>query len=391
MYKILKLNNIAKEGIESFPEDTYIVEENILDPDAIILRSFNMLSMEIPSSLKAVGRAGTGVNNIPLEKLSDLAVPVFNAPGANANAVKELVIVAILICARNIHQARLYLEKIDESDDLNKKIEFAKKQYVGYELPGKTIGVIGLGSVGVRVANACLNLGMNVVGFDPLMTVQSAWNLQPGIEKSDNLENLLKQADIVSIHIPLTDDTIDFINTEELSVMKNDSILINLSRAEIVNNSAILTALNKKSIKTYVTDFPNKTLLKNDNVFLLPHLGASTKEAEIKCAKMVAMSLKSFLEDGNINNSVNFPDVQLTRTIGYRLTITNQNRPNMVGQFTTCLGEAKININDLSHKNYNDIGYTVLDVDKPLTDEILQSICEIEGVMTANNLGQSTQ
>ena len=391
MYKILKLNNIAKEGIESFPEDTYIVGEDISDPDAIILRSFDMRSMGIPSSLKAVGRAGTGVNNIPLEKLSDLAIPVFNAPGANANAVKELVIVAILICARNIHQARLYLEKIDESDDLNKKIEFAKKQYVGYELPGKTIGVIGLGSVGVRVANACLNLGMNVVGFDPLMTVQSAWNLQPGIEKSDNLENVLKQADITSIHIPLTDDTKDFINTEELSVMKNDSILINLSRAEIVNNSAILTALNKKSIKTYVTDFPNKTLLKNDNVFLLPHLGASTKEAEIKCAKMVAMSLKSFLEDGSINNSVNFPDVQLARTTDYRLTITNQNRPNMVGQFTTCLGEAKININEMSNKNYNDIGYTVLDVDKPLTDEILQSICEIEGVMTANNLGQSTQ
>ena len=386
MYKILKLNNIAKEGIESFPEDTYIVEENILDPDAIILRSFDMRSMDIPSSLKAVGRAGTGVNNIPLEKLSDLAVPVFNAPGANANAVKELVIVAILICARNIHQARLYIEKIDESDDLNKKIEFAKKQYVGYELPGKTIGVIGLGSIGVKVANACLNLGMKVIGFDPLMTVQSAWNLQPGIEKSDNLENLLKQADIVSIHIPLTDDTKDFINTEELSAMKNDSILINLSRAEIVNNSAVLTALNKKSIKTYVTDFPNKTLLKNNNVFLLPHLGASTKEAEIKCAKMVAMSLKSFLEDGNINNSVNFPDVQLTRTIGYRLTITNQNRPNMVGQFTTCLGEAKININEMSNKNYNDIGYTVLDVDKPLTNEILQSISKIEGVITAINL-----
>jgi len=386
MYKILKLNNIAKEGIESFPEDTYIVEENILDPDAIILRSFDMRSMEIPSSLKAVGRAGTGVNNIPLEKLSDLAVPVFNAPGANANAVKELVIVAILICARNIHQARLYLEKIDESDDLNKKIEFAKKQYVGYELPGKTIGVIGLGSIGVKVANACLNLGMKVIGFDPLMTVQSAWNLQPGIEKSDNLENLLKQADIVSIHIPLTDDTKDFINTEELSAMKNDSILINLSRAEIVNNSAVLTALNKKSIKTYVTDFPNKTLLKNNNVFLLPHLGASTKEAEIKCAKMVAMSLKSFLEDGNINHSVNFPDVQLARTTGYRLTITNQDRPNMVGQFTTCLGEAKININEMSNKNYNDIGYTVLDVDKPLTNEILQSISKIEGVITAINL-----
>jgi D-3-phosphoglycerate dehydrogenase len=227
---------------------------------------------------------------------------------------------------------------------------------------------------------------MKVIGFDPLMTVRSAWNLQPGIEKSDNLRNLLKQADIVSIHIPLTDNTKDFIDTDELSAMKDDSVLINLSRAEIVNNSAIQIALNIKSIKTYVTDFPDKTLLKNDNVFLLPHLGASTKEAEIKCAIMVAMSLKSFLEDGNTNNSVNFPDVQLTRTIGYRLTITNQNRPNIVGQFTTCLGEAEININDLSHKNYNDIGYTVLDVDKPLTDQILQSICQIEGVITANNL-----
>jgi D-3-phosphoglycerate dehydrogenase len=232
---------------------------------------------------------------------------------------------------------------------------------------------------------------MNVVGFDPLMTVQSAWNLQPGIEESDNLENLLKQADIISIHIPLTDETKDFINTQELSAMKNDSILINLSRAEIVNNNAIQTALNKKSIKTYVTDFPDKTLLKNDNVFLLPHLGASTKEAEIKCAKMVAMSLKSFLEDGSINNSVNFPDVQLARTTGYRLTIANQNRPNIVGQFTTCLGEENININDLSHKNYNNIGYTVLDVDKPLTNEILQSISQIEGVITAKNLSKSTQ
>jgi len=391
MYKILKLNNIAKEGIESFPKDTYIVENDITDPDAIILRSFDMRSMDIPSTLKAVGRAGTGVNNIPVEKLTDLAVPVFNAPGANANAVKELVIAAILICARNILQARTYIEKIDESKDFDKEIEFGKKQYVGYELPGKTIGIIGLGSIGVRVANTCLNLGMNVVGFDPLMTVQSAWNLQPGIEKSDHLEKLLKQSDIISIHIPLTDNTKDFINTEELSAMKNDSILINLSRAEIVNNNAIQTALNKKNIKTYVTDFPDKTLLKNDNVFLLPHLGASTKEAEIKCAKMVAMSLKSFIEDGNINHSVNFPEVQLARTTDYRLSITNQNRPNIVGQFTTSLGERNININDLSHKNYNNIGYTVLDVDKPLTDKILQSISQIEGVIAAKNLSKNTQ
>ena len=240
MYKVLKLNKIAAEGIDSFPSGDYIVGDDISDPDAIILRSFDMHSMAIPSSLKAVGRAGSGVNNIPIKKLSDLAIPVFNAPGANSNAVKELVIAAILICARNIHQAIEFVEESNNPEDFKQRIEHGKNKYVGYELPGKTIGVIGLGSIGVKVANACLNLGMNVIGFDPMMTVNNAWELQPGIENSDNLNNLLKKADVISIHIPSTNETKNFIGSDELSIVKDSLTLINLSRAEIVNATRII-------------------------------------------------------------------------------------------------------------------------------------------------------
>jgi len=386
MYKVLKLNKIATEGIDSFPSDNYIVDDNISDPDAIILRSFDMHSMEIPSTLQAVGRAGSGVNNIPIKKLSDLAIPVFNAPGANSNAVKELVIAAILICARNIHQAIGYVQELEHPDDFKQRIELVKNKYVGYELPGKTIGVIGLGAIGVKVANSCLNLGMNVIGFDPMMTVNNAWEVQPGIEYSDNLRVLLNKADVVTIHIPSTEETNNFIGKEELSMMKDSATLINLSRAEIINKSAITRSLSEKKIKTYVTDFPDKSLIGRPDVLLLPHLGASTKEAETKCARMVTKSIRSFLENGNIYNSVNFPDVYLDRKTGSRLSVTNQNQPNMVGQFTTCLGEAGININDLSHKNFNEIGYTLIDIDNLVTTEILSKISEIDGVISIKNL-----
>ena len=386
MYKVLKLNDIAVEGINSFPSANYMVSDELSDPDAIILRSFNMHSMKIPSTLKAVGRAGSGVNNIPIKKLSDLAIPVFNAPGANSNAVKELVIAAILISARNIHQAIEFIQESNKPEDFKTRIELGKNKYVGYELPGKTIGVIGLGAIGVKVANACLNLGMNVIGFDPMMTVNNAWELQPGIESSDNLKDVLKKSDILTLHIPSTNETKNFIGTEELSMMNDNVILINLSRAEIVNDSAIQMCLDKNAIKTYVTDFPDKSLVGRHNVLLLPHLGASTKEAEAKCAIMVTKSIRSFLENGNIYNSVNFPEVHLDRTSGSRLSVTNQNKPNMVGQFTTCLGEAGININDLSHKSMLEIGYTLIDVDKQITTEILKEISQIDGVIHVKNL-----
>ena len=386
MYKVLKLNKIAAEGIDSFSSDKYIVSDDISDPDAIILRSFDMHLMEIPSSLQVVGRAGSGVNNIPVKKLSDLAIPVFNAPGANANAVKELVIAAILICARNIHRAIEFVEESEKPEDFKQRIELGKNKYVGYELPGKTIGVIGLGAIGVKVANSCLNLGMNVIGFDPMMTVNNAWELQPGIESSDNLSAVLKMADVITIHIPSTDETRSFIGTEELSMMKDSATLINLSRAEIVDDNAIKSSLTENRIKTYVTDFPDSSLVGIPNVLLLPHLGASTKEAETKCAKMVAKSIRSFLENGTIDNSVNFPKVHLDRISGSRLSVTNQNKPNMVGQFTTCLGEAGININDLSHKSMDEIGYTLIDVDKSITPETLLKISQIEGVISIKNL-----
>ena len=386
MYKVLKLNKIAAEGIDSFSSDKYIVSDDISDPDAIILRSFDMHLMEIPSSLQVVGRAGSGVNNIPVKKLSDLAIPVFNAPGANANAVKELVIAAILICARNIHRAIEFVEESEKPEDFKQRIELGKNKYVGYELPGKTIGVIGLGAIGVKVANACLNLGMNVIGFDPMMTVNNAWDLQPGIESSDNLRAVLKKADDITIHIPSTNKTRSFIGKEELSMMKDSATLINLSRAEIVDDNAIKSSLTENRIKTYVTDFPDSSLIGIPNVLLLPHLGASTKEAETKCAKMVAKSIRSFLENGTIDNSGNFPEVHLDRISGSRLSVTNQNKPNMVGQFTTCLGEAGININDLSHKNMDEIGYTLIDVDKSITPEILLKISQIEGVISIKNL-----
>jgi len=386
MYKVLKLNKIATEGIDSFPSDSYTVGDDITNPDAIILRSFDMHSMDIPSSLKAVGRAGSGVNNIPIKKLSAMAIPVFNAPGANSNAVKELVIAAILICARNIHQAIGFVEASENPEDFKQRIEQGKNKYVGYELPGKTIGVIGLGAIGVKVANACLNLGMNVIGFDPMMTVNNAWELQPGIESSDNLGDLLKKADVITIHIPSSKETKNFIGKDELSIMKDSVTLINLSRAEIVDENAIKLCLTENRIKTYVTDFPDKSLIGKPNVLLLPHLGASTKEAETKCAKMAAKSIRSFLENGNIYNSVNFPNVHLERKLGFRLSVTNQNQPNMVGQFTTSLGEAGININDLSHKNFKEIGYTLIDIDKVLTPEILTKISRIDGVISIKSL-----
>ena len=294
MYKVLKLNKIAAEGINHFPSDNYTLGDDITDPDAIILRSFDMNSIAIPSSLKAVGRAGSGVNNIPIKKLSAMAIPVFNAPGANSNAVKELVIAAILICARNIHRAIEFVEDSENPEDFKKRIENGKSKYIGYELPGKTIGVIGLGAIGVKVSNACLNLGMNVIGFDPMMTVNNAWELQPGIENSDNLGDLLKKSDVITIHIPSSKETKNFIGKDELSIMKNNVTLINLSRAEIVDESAIKLCLTENKIKNYVTDFPDESLMGQPNVLLLPHLGASTKEAETKCTKMVVKSIRSF-------------------------------------------------------------------------------------------------
>ena len=384
MYKILKLNNMAPEGLDVFGNGDYHLGDEVTAPDAILLRSFNMHEMDIPESVKAIGRAGSGVNNIPIDKLSELAIPVFNAPGANANAVKELALAAILITARNIHRAIDYVHNLKPSDNLKNDIESAKKQYVGYELPNKTLGVIGLGSIGVKIANAGYDLGMKVLGFDPMITVNNAINLVPGVKKQDALSEILKNVDILTIHIPYKNETKDFISMNEINLMKNTATIINLSREEIVNTDAVIEALENKKLDTYVTDFPNESLIGNPDVLLLPHLGASTKEAEANCAVMVANSIKSYLENGDIINSVNFPDVSLVSDTKHRLTITNLNKPNIVGQFTSLLGNENININDLSHKNFKNIGYTILNLDKSISQKVIEQIQQIDGVIKTN-------
>ena len=384
MYKILKLNNIASEGLSVFENGDYHLGDEVTSPDAILLRSFNMHEIDIPESVQAIGRAGSGVNNIPIDKLSELAIPVFNAPGANANAVKELALAAILIAARNIHRAMDYIHNLKRSDNLKSDIESVKKQYIGYELPNKTLGIIGLGSIGIKVANAGYDLGMKVLGFDPMITVDNAINLVPGVKKYNDLNEVLKNVDILTIHIPYTNETKDFISENEINLMKNSATIINLSREEIVNTDAVIKALDSKKLNTYVTDFPNESLIGNPDVLLLPHLGASTKEAETNCAVMVANSIKSYLESGDIINSVNFPDVSLVNDTKHRLTITNLNKPNIVGQFTSLLGKENININDLSHKNYKTIGYTILNLDKPISPKVIEQIEQIDGVIKTN-------
>jgi len=387
MFKVLQLNNISQEGVKAFSSEKYHIGTSVDNPDAIILRSYDMHEMSIPNSLKCIGRAGSGVNNIPIETMANHAIPVFNAPGANANAVKELVIASILIAARNINQAMNYVDGIENSKSLKLDIEKGKKQYVGYELPNKTIGIIGLGAIGVKVANTCLDLGMNVIGFDPMMTVENAWELKPGIEKAESIKDLLKSVDIITLHIPMTKSTKNFIDIEEISHLNNECVIINLSREGIVNTEAVLKALDNNKLKNYVTDFPSKELINNPKVINMPHLGASTNEAEIKCSIMVAESIKSFLEDGNTVNSVNFPNVYLPNNGENRLCITNKNVPNIVGQFTTCLGKSGININDLSHKNLDQIGYTILVIDKPPENHIIDAISKIEGVIKINSIG----
>ena len=384
MYKILKLNNIASEGLSVFENGDYHLGDEVTSPDAILLRSFNMHEIDIPESVQAIGRAGSGVNNIPIDKLTELAIPVFNAPGANANAVKELALAAILIAARNIHRAMDYIHNLKRSDNLKSDIESVKKQYIGYELPNKTLGIIGLGFIGVKVANAGYDLGMKVLGLDPMITVDNAINLVPGVKKYNDLNEVLKNVDILTIHIPYTNETKDFISENEINLMKNSATIINLSREEIVNTDAVIKALDSKKLNTYVTDFPNESLIGNPDVLLLPHLGASTKEAETNCAVMVANSIKSYLESGDIINSVNFPDVSLVNDTKHRLTITNLNKPNIVGQFTSLLGKENININDLSHKNYKTIGYTILNLDKPISPKVIEQIEQIDGVIKTN-------
>ena len=389
MYKILTLNNIAVEGLRHFPRERYEVASEIAHPDAIILRSFNMHDMDIPETLAAVGRAGAGVNNIPIPKLSARGIPVFNAPGANANAVKELVIGGLLLAARNLCDAREYVKSLEQTGDaLNKAVEAGKKQFVGFELPAKRIGVVGLGAIGVEVANAALDLGMKVIGYDPAITVRSAWQLSSGVDHAETLDQLFQNADAVTVHVPLLEETKGLVNRDRIALMNDGGVIINFARGGVVDDRAALAALDKGKLHAFVTDFPKPELIAHPNVIALPHLGASTAEAEENCAVMVAENVKDYLENGNVRFSVNFPQARMPRLDAFRITVANKNVPNMVGQISTCLANAGHNIEDLLNKSVGELAYTIVDVDGEPSEETLAELRGIEGVLTLRNLGK---
>jgi D-3-phosphoglycerate dehydrogenase len=389
MYKVLTLNNIAVEGLRRLPRERYEVASEIAHPDAIILRSHKMHDMQIPETVAAIGRAGAGTNNIPVDKMAARGIPVFNAPGANANAVKELAIASLLLGARNVCAAERYVRDLDESGDaLNKAVEAGKKQFVGFELPGRTLGVIGLGAIGVQVANAALDLGMNVVGFDPAITVRRAWQLSSGVSHAETLDQLFQHADAISCHVPLLDATRGLVNAERISLLNDGATLINLARGGVVDDAAALAALDSGKLHAYVSDFPTRELMDHPKVVALPHLGASTAEAEQNCAVMVADNVKDFLENGNIRFSVNFPECRMPRADAYRLTIANANVPNMVGQISTHLADAGLNIEDLLNKSVGNLAYTIVDVNAPITEDLENTLRSIEGVLRVRNLGK---
>lgn len=389
MHKIQILNNIALGGLERLPADRFQTGPDVSQPDGIMVRSFNMHDMEIPESLLAVARAGAGVNNIPVDSLTDLGIPVFNAPGANANAVKELVLAGLLMAARNLCQAWDYTRGLSGGDaEVAAAVEAGKKKFVGFELPGRTLGVVGLGAIGVQVANSALDLGMRVVGHDPAITVRRAWQLSSGVEQAVDLDELFARADMVTVHVPLIDATRGLVNDARLRLMGSHGVVLNFARSGIVDEAAITQALEAGRLHAYVTDFPTASLVGNPRVIALPHLGASTGEAEENCAVMAAETLKSYLEDGNIKNSVNFPEATLRRTRPNRLAIANANVPNMVGQVSTALADSKINIADLLNRSRGEVAYTLLDLDGPLPPEVLDRIRAIDGILKARLLTQ---
>ncbi|MCK5640015.1 MAG: phosphoglycerate dehydrogenase [Gammaproteobacteria bacterium] len=388
MHKILTLNNISVTGLERLPRDSYEVASEIQHPDAILLRSFNMHDMEIPPSLQAVGRAGAGVNNIPVDKMSAQGIPVFNSPGANANAVKELVLAAMLMASRNICQGWDFARNLEGDDDsINKQTEAGKKNFGGFELPGRTLGVVGLGAIGRSVANAANALGMNVIGFDPGLTVEGAWQLSSDVQKAGSFDEMVPQVDYLTFHVPLIDATRNMVNAERLANMKDNVVLLNFARKGIVDDSAVSEAIKTDKVYAYVTDFPSNLLKNHERVITLPHLGASTTEAEDNCAIMVAEQIKDYLENGNIHNSVNFPEVRMPRTAGHRLAIVNSNVPNMLSQISTELAKGDLNILDMLNKSRGDLAYTLVDVDKEVPDTVVQGMSAIDGVLSVRLIG----
>jgi D-3-phosphoglycerate dehydrogenase len=381
-FKIQTLNSIAVAGLDRLPRDRYEIASELSRPDAILVRSAKMHDLQLADSVLCVGRAGAGTNNIPVAKLSKRGVPVFNTPGANANAVKELVLAGLLMAARNLPQALDYVRTLEGSgEELDKAVESGKKQFVGFELPKRTLGVVGLGAIGVEVANAALKLGMSVLGYDPAITVQHAWQLSSGVQKAVNLDDLFARADVVTVHVPLNKTTDKLVNAARLETMRRGSVVLNFSREAIVDSQAVIDALDAGRLRAYVSDFPTRALLDHRKVICLPHLGASTVEAEENCAVMVCDNVREFLENGNVMRSVNFPETVLQRTRPHRVAIPHRNVPNMVAQILTCLAEQNINIADMLNHSRDEISYTLVDLDAAPADATLDRIRRIDGIL----------
>jgi D-3-phosphoglycerate dehydrogenase len=388
-YQILTLNQISAHGLHRFPSARYTVGKTVEHPDAILVRSHDMHEMSIPASVRAIGRAGAGTNNIPVAQMSKRGVPVFNAPGANANAVKELVFAAILLAARNVIPALSYVAGLDAgAADLEKRVEDGKKQFAGAELPHRTLGIVGLGAIGSLVADTAIKMGMKVVGFDPEITVDAAWRLPSSVRRANSIEELMKQSDFVTLHVPLLKVTRHLIDEARLAAMKPGAVLLNFARDGLVDENALVAALRSRRLKYYLCDFPSAALLHEPGVTALPHLGASTAEAEENCAVMVVDQVREYLENGAIVNAVNFPSVEMARESPFRVAIANANVPNMLGQISTSMAHAGLNIHNMVNKSRGEMAYTLVDVDSPVQDAVIDAISAIEGVLSVRAIPQ---
>ncbi len=386
-YRVRVLNHISAGGLKRLPWDRFAVSADADDPHAILVRSADLHDLEIPESLLAVGRAGSGTNNIPIARMSERGIPVFNAPGANANAVKELVVAGMLLASRNIDDALKYLDSLDPDDpELEQKVEAGKKAFAGYELAGQTLGIVGLGKIGCLVADAAIKLGMHVIGYDPEITVDSAWSLPATVKKAHSLGEVLKHSNFITLHVPLVEETRGMIDAGGIAQMKAGAVVLNFSRGGVVDETAILEALETGQLAKYVCDFPAPHLAQQPGVILLPHLGASTREAEENCAVMVAEQVRDYLLDGTIRNSVNFPDVILPRESRFRVAIANANVPNMVGGISHEMAIAGLNIATMTNKSRKELAYTLVDVDSDVPDSVIKAIGNIDGVLMVRYL-----
>ncbi len=390
MYTIKTLNSIAKRGLSILGERGLTVDDEAENPDGILLRSAKLHDYDFPGELKAIARAGAGVNNIPVERCTEQGIVVFNTPGANANSVKELVIAGLLLSSRRIYQGLSWTHSLSpDQDDVSKLVEKEKKRFAGPEVAGKKLGIIGLGAIGVMVANAATGLDMEVIGFDPFISVESAWGLHRQVERARNLEELLGSCDYITLHIPLNDDTKEMLGAKQFAQMKRGTRLLNFARGGLVDNRALVEAIDNGTVHAYVTDFPEAELLGKDEILCVPHLGASTPEAEENCAVMASRQIADYLEKGNIRNSVNFPECYMEMTCDHRITIANRNIPNMVGQITAILAEEEINIADLLNRHHGDVAYNIIDVDSPASQRAIERMSSIEGVIFVRTISKA--